>query len=99
MMTPPTTSATSTASTGPSTARIVCRPMLLMRRPSSHQQPQFGPADLAAPELADDAALVEHDQPVAEIEHLVEIERQHQYRLVVVARVDDLAVHELDCAD
>src|SRR3954469_18977068 len=50
-------------------------------------------------ELADDAALVDPDDPVGERAHLLRLERHEQDAAAGVALGDEPAVHELDRPD
>ena len=50
-------------------------------------------------ELADDLALVDHEDPVGEREHLLELERHEQHRAALVALLDEAPVDVLDRAD
>ena len=53
----------------------------------------------ARSELADDLALVEHEDPVGEREDLLELERDEQHCAALVPLLDEPAVDELDRAD
>src|SRR5207253_1535127 len=70
----------------------------LAARTAGHGDPQllFGHARRV---LADDAALVDDEDPVGEREDLVELERDEQDGLALVALLDEAAVHVLDRAD
>src|SRR5579871_1878320 len=50
-------------------------------------------------ELADDPALVDHEDAIREREDLLELERDEEHRSAGVALLDETAVHELDRAD
>src|ERR687898_283333 len=110
--TAPMSSATATAaiepsvrSTTPGTAALdggdvlaVIAGLLIARAPS-HVEPELGAADLAVLELAGDAALIEHQDTVAEVQNLVQLEGEQQDPLAGVAGGDELLVDELDGAD
>src|SRR5215217_8188976 len=46
---------------------------VLIQTPTPHQQTQLGPRHRAVEEIANDAALTEHQNAVAEVHHLVKI--------------------------
>src|SRR5436190_14839860 len=71
----------------------------ILDRAPAHQQTQEGTLDTSARKIADDLALVEHQDAVAQVQHLVQIERDHQHAPAFVSLVHDLLVDELDRAD
>src|SRR5829696_7682211 len=77
-------------------SRSVGSGSVLIQTPTSHQQTQLGPRHRAAEEIADDAALTEHQNPVAEVHHLVEIEGDEEDAAALVTLDDELLVDELD---
>src|SRR5829696_7786862 len=77
-------------------SRSVGSGSVLIQTPTSHQQTQLGPRHRAAEEIADDAALTEHQNPVAEVHHLVEIEGDEEDAAALVTLGDELLVDELD---
>ena len=80
-------------------SRSVGSGSVLIQTPTPHQQTQLGPRHRAAEEIADDAALAEHQDAVAEVHHLVEIEGDEEDAAALVALGDELLVDELDRAD
>src|SRR5215217_7536696 len=77
-------------------SRLVGSGSVLIQTPTSHQQTQLGPRHRAAEEIADDAALTEHQNAVAEVHHLVEIEGDEEDAAALVTLRDELLVDELD---
>src|SRR5689334_6509427 len=73
--------------------------VLVIAAPAPHQQPEGRPLDPAADEFADDSPLEDDQDPVAEVEDLVEIERDQEHSAPLVPLQDQLLVHELDRAD
>src|SRR5688500_15197072 len=69
---------------------------VLIQSPASHQQTQLGSRHRAAEEIADDAALTEHQNAVTEVHHLVEIEGDEEDAATLVTLGDELLVDELD---
>src|SRR5215213_9829697 len=69
---------------------------VLIQTPASHQQTQLCSRHRTAEEIADDAALTEHQNAVAEVHHLVEIERDEEDAAALVALGDELLVDELN---
>src|SRR5215208_3357411 len=108
--TPPATSAMATASSEDTTVgsapvirlqkevvpRSVGSGSVLIQTPTPHQQTQLGPRHRAVEEIANDAALTEHQNAVTEIHHLVEIEGDEEDAATLVTLGDELLVDELD---
>src|SRR5215208_1942093 len=80
-------------------SRLVGSGSVLIQTPTSHQQTQLGPRHRAAEEIADDAAVTEHQNAVAEVHHLVEIEGDEEDAATLVTLGDELLVDELDRSD
>src|SRR5215211_5412505 len=108
--TPPASSAMATASSEDTTVgsapvirlqkegvpRSVGSGSVLIQTPTPHQQTQLGPCHRAVEEIANDAALTEHQNAVAEVHHLVKIEGDEEDAAALVALGDELLVDELD---
>src|SRR5215217_4559352 len=77
-------------------SRSVGSGSVLIQTPTSHQQTQLGPRHRAAEEIADDAALTEHQNAVAEVHHLVEIEGDEEDAAAPVTLGNELLVDELN---
>src|SRR5690554_2470127 len=71
----------------------------VIRGPTSHQQTEPHAADLTALELANDPPLVDDQDPIAQIEDFVEIERDEEHAASLVPLAHQLGVDELDGAD
>src|SRR5215204_2440056 len=69
---------------------------VLIQTPAPHQQTQLRPCHRAIQEVPDDAALAEHQNTVAEIHHLVEIEGDEEDAAALVTLRDKLLVDKLD---
>ena len=77
-------------------SRSVGSGSVLIQTPTSHQQTQLGPRHRAVEEIADDAAFTKHQNAVAEVHHLVEIEGDEEDAATLVTLGDELLVDELD---
>src|SRR5215207_5788047 len=77
-------------------ARSVGSGSVLIQTPAPHQQTQLGPRYRATQEITDDAAFPDHQNAVAEVHHLVKIERDEENAATLVALSDELLVDKLD---
>src|SRR5215216_6873535 len=71
-------------------SRSVGSGSVLIQTPTSHQQTQLGPRHRAAEEIADYTAITKHENPVAEVHHLVEIEGDEEDAAALVTLDDEL---------
>src|SRR5687768_7964309 len=77
-------------------ARSVGSGSVLIQTPTSHQQTQLSSRHRAVDEIADDAAFTKHQNAVAEVHHLIEIEGDEKDAAALVTLGDELLVDELD---
>src|SRR5919107_3846521 len=59
-------------------SRSVGSGSVLIQTPTPHQQTQLGSRHRAVEEIAGDAAFTQHQNAIAEVHHLVEIERDQE---------------------
>src|SRR5918995_924087 len=77
-------------------SRSVGSGSVLIQTPTPHQQTQLGSRYRAVEEIADDAAFAKHQNTIAEVHHLVEIEGDEEDAAALVTLGDELLVDELD---
>src|SRR5215212_11847873 len=81
-------------SQGEEDCRSVGSGSVLIQTPASHQKPQLGSGHRAIEEIADDATFTQHQNAVAEVHHLVEIEGDEEDAATLVTLGDELLVDE-----
>src|SRR5215216_6591286 len=77
-------------------SRSVGSGSVLIQTPTPHQQTQLGPRHRAAEEIADDATFTKHQNAVAEVHHLVEIEGDEENTTALVTLGHELLVDEFN---
>src|SRR4051812_44474201 len=114
-MIPPATNAIATATAddkivGPDDVSFATRPveplvggglgrLLLIGGASSPQQPECRPFDTTTNEFADDSTGADHENPIAEIENLIKIERDEQNAARFISLSHQLLVDEFNRAN
>src|SRR5688500_5627792 len=103
MTTAPSRRATITAATEPnapiSELVVSWNRVRIVGGAPSHEESELAARHLAARELACNPALVQHDDAVAQVQNLVEIEGDQQDGLAGITYRDQFLVDEFDGAD